>query len=255
MAARPLILAIWLIAGLAPAARAQRTVHVIVAMCDNANQGIVPVPKALGNGQDPDRNLYWGAAYGVRTWFNKSTDWERLQRLAAPSAEILERVVWKHRTADVYLVADAYDGAFIRNATTDLLTYAAGHSASTIEVGGQRLAIGGAADLLAYCGHDGLMEFPPPAARKPADSKVRRTIILACISERYFAGPLRTTGASPLLWTTGLMAPEAYTLDAALDGWIHGGTDEQVRERAAQAYAKWQKCGIGAARKLLVTGW
>jgi hypothetical protein len=26
---------------------------VIVALCDNLHQGIVPVPKAIGNGQDP----------------------------------------------------------------------------------------------------------------------------------------------------------------------------------------------------------
>jgi hypothetical protein len=51
------------------------------------------------------------------------------------------------------------------------------------------------------------------------------------------------------------MAPEAYTLKSALDGWILGESNEQIRERGAQAYAKYQKCGIGAARKLMVTGW
>ena len=42
-------------------------VHVVVALCDNEHQGIVPVPATLGNGQDPRNNLYWGALYGVRT--------------------------------------------------------------------------------------------------------------------------------------------------------------------------------------------
>jgi hypothetical protein len=32
-------------------------VHVVVALCDNANQGIAPVSKALGNGLDPKSNL------------------------------------------------------------------------------------------------------------------------------------------------------------------------------------------------------
>ncbi len=36
-------------------------VHVVVALCDNVNQGIVPVPEAFGNGQDLGANLYWGA--------------------------------------------------------------------------------------------------------------------------------------------------------------------------------------------------
>jgi hypothetical protein len=234
---------------------AQRVAHVVVALCDNVNQGIVPVPKSLGNGQDAERNLYWGAAYGVRTWFNKSSAWKRVHREADPSPHVVERVVWKHTTEDVYLVADAYDGAYIQQATNDLLSYAGGHQASNIVVDGKRLAIGGGAQLLAYCGHDGLMEFAPPAAQAPANSQPRRTIILACISKRFFADPLKATGASPLIWSTGLMAPEAYTLDAALQGWVRNGTDAQVRERAAQAYAKWQKCSAGAARKLLVTGW
>ncbi|MGC6431949.1 MAG: hypothetical protein ACON5F_12965 [Jejuia sp.] len=38
-----------------------KTIHVYVALCDNINQGIVPVPAKLGNGQDPKNNLYWGA--------------------------------------------------------------------------------------------------------------------------------------------------------------------------------------------------
>ncbi len=42
---------------------AVRTIHVFVALADNQNQGIVPVPAALGNGEDPERNLYWGSAF------------------------------------------------------------------------------------------------------------------------------------------------------------------------------------------------
>ena len=44
------------------AQRPARLVHVFVALADNAHQGIVPVPAALGNGDDAAQNLYWGAA-------------------------------------------------------------------------------------------------------------------------------------------------------------------------------------------------
>lgn len=239
---------------LAGTLHAQRVVHVVVALCDNVHQGIVPVPAPLGNGQDPARNLYWGAAYGVRTWFDKSPEWQRVHRTTLPHAGILERVVWKHRTADVHLVADAYDGARIQDAVNALLAYAGGHETSTLDVGARRLSIGGGAQLVAYCGHDGLMEFAPPPPRAPADTVIRDAIVLACASKPYFDEPLRTTGARPLLWTTGLMAPEAYTLDAALQAWVMEGSAEQVRERAAEAYAKWQRCGLQAARRLLVSG-
>jgi hypothetical protein len=52
--------------------------HVFVALADNAHQGIVPVPAVLGNGDDPERNLYWGAAFGVRTFFKKSAEWKEV---------------------------------------------------------------------------------------------------------------------------------------------------------------------------------
>ena len=51
------------------------------------------------------------------------------------------------------------------------------------------------------------------------------------------------------------MAPEAYTLKSALDGWIAGEGQEQIRDRAAGAYDHYQKCGLKAARRLLVSGW
>jgi hypothetical protein len=51
------------------------------------------------------------------------------------------------------------------------------------------------------------------------------------------------------------MAPEAYTLKSALDGWIAGENNEQIRDRAATAYDKYQKCGLRGARRLLVSGW
>src|SRR5262249_18687883 len=55
-----------------------RTIHVFVALADNQNQGIVPVPARLGNGLDATHNLYWGAAAGVKTFFARSPDWALL---------------------------------------------------------------------------------------------------------------------------------------------------------------------------------
>lgn len=63
------------------------------------------------------------------------------------------------------------------------------------------------------------------------------------------------SAATPLLWTTNLMAPEAYVLSAAIDGWLKKESDEQIRLRAADAYNKYQNCGVKAARTLFATGW
>ncbi len=46
-----------------------KVIHTLVGLCDNIHQGIVPVSESLGNGQDPKSNLYWGAAYGIKTYF------------------------------------------------------------------------------------------------------------------------------------------------------------------------------------------
>ena len=51
------------------------------------------------------------------------------------------------------------------------------------------------------------------------------------------------------------MAPEAYVLKAAVDGWILGEDGAKVRQRAAEAYNKYQKCGMKGALRLFVTGW
>ena len=46
-----------------------KTIHILTALCDNKYQGIVPVPKSIGNGQDPKNNLYWGCQNGILTYF------------------------------------------------------------------------------------------------------------------------------------------------------------------------------------------
>jgi hypothetical protein len=99
------------------------------------------------------------------------------------------------------------------------------------------------------------MDSRLPFLTKKKDDIHRDAIILACASKQYFAEPLRATGAYPLLWTTGLMAPEAYTLKSALDGWIEHESSEEIRQRAASAYDKYQECGLQGARRLFATGW
>ena len=238
---------------------ALRSVHVFVALADNQHQGIVPVPAKLGNGEDAERNLYWGSAYGVKTFFTRSTDWARLTCEERPEAEIIERCVFKHHTANVYLVADAYRGTEIRQAILDFLDSAAGDRAGAISVptasGTVKAPIRGGANLVAYIGHDGLMDFQLPRVPRNKNATHRDAVVLACASRQYFTEPVRSSGAYPLLWTTGLMAPEAYTLKSALDGWIAEESREQIRDRAAEAYDKYQRCGLRAAQRLLVSGW
>jgi len=231
-----------------------RTIHVFVALCDNINQGIIPVPDKIGNGQDPFNNLYWGAMYGVKSHFKNSNDWELIPFDHHTDSLILERILFKHKSSNTYLLADAYDGKYIKQTTIDFIEATAGRNGFQITSNNKQLCFGGDAQLISYIGHDGLMEFDVSGAFEPVNNNKRDAIILACYSKNYFTPHLKITDANPLLWTSNLMAPEAYTLKAAIDGWIKKENDLKIRERAAQAYHKYQRCGINGARNLLVTG-
>ena len=230
-----------------------KTIHVFVALCDNQYQGIVPVPAKIGNGQDPENNLYWGCPFGVKTFFRNSKEWMFI-RSSKPGTMMRERLVFKHSTKNIFLVADAYDGQYIRNCINDFLLSASGRKKDTLKTD-ETIGIFGNASLVAYVGHDGLMDFELSEKYQNADGKSRDCIILACVSRSYFANHLMETGAYPLIWTTGLMCPEAYTLHDALRGYVNHESHEEIRNKAAAAYSKYQKCGEKAARNLLVSGW
>ncbi len=231
-----------------------KTIHVFVALCDNKYQGIVPVPAKIGNGQDPDNNLYWGCGYGIKTHFKKSKEWKLIKTEKLDNIK-LERLIFKHVSKNYFLVADAYDGQYIEQCTEDFLQSNAGILNQTIKVNNTIIGIYGNAKLNAYIGHDGLMDFKLKEKFENIDTKKRDCIILACISKKYFAPHLLDTNSNPIVWTTGLMCPEAYTLHDALSGFINNETDEKIRNRAALAYSKYQKCSLKSALNLLVTGY
>jgi len=232
-----------------------KVIHVLVALCDNENQGIVPVPAHLGDGNDPNKNLYWGAAYGVKTYFSKSAGWEKLASFENPKENVLERIVFKHKNKDVYLIADAYRGSKMKETIDDFFGAATGNKLENVLVGEKTFQIMGSANLIAFVGHNGLMDFDLENQPSKADEEKRDAVILACASRNYFSKPLKKTGANPVLWTSNLMAPEAYILHDALEGWINAETNEQIQTRAANAYAKYQRISLKSAKNLLVTGW
>jgi hypothetical protein len=161
-------------------------IHVFVALADNVNQGIVPVSATLGNGDNPRTNLYWGAAFGIRTFFSRNKDWELVSITPNPRDGILERCIFKHRHTSVLMVADAYRGKEISQTTWDFLEAAAGNPGEYLKAGNLQFHTGGSADLVAYIGHNGLMDFKLPAQPMRRDDRQRRAIILACASKQYF---------------------------------------------------------------------
>jgi hypothetical protein len=231
------------------------TIHIFVALCDNENQGIVSVPAILGNGTDPGNNLYWGAAYGVKTYFDKKSDnWTRVKTIKNPKQSILERIVFKHTESETYLVADAYNGAKIKTSISHFLHASSGQHHDSIKLNNKTLLIGGHSDLIAYIGHNGLMDFEINEKYRVNKQKSRDIIILACYSQRYFTPYMKAFNTNPLVWSTGLMSAEAYTLKWAIDGWLKNESNEQIVTRARKAYNHYQQCGMKGASNLLQTG-
>jgi uncharacterized protein YcfL len=232
----------------------QATAHILVALCDNKYQGIVQVPAAIGNGQNAATNLYWGTAYGIKTYFKNSKEWQFIKSCKIDSIKV-ERIVFKHKQKDFYLVADAYDGRFIKQTTEDLLKSCAGIINDTIMINNKIIGLYGNAKLLGYIGHDGLMDFKITEQFVNRDSIKRDCIILACYSKHFFTPHLLATKANPLVWTSNLMCPEAYTIHDALTAYVQNLPKEKVIENAINAYSNFQKCSKKAAGKLLVQGY
>lgn len=237
-------------------------IQLSVALADNKYQWIAPVPAAIGNGQNARTNLYWGARYGVKTYLTNSAGWTRVASLKTGDKRILERLVLtrtftrKGRNIAVYLVADAWDGKYIKETIGQFMRYNAGDDAFNLQADGKQLNAGGNAQLIAYIGHNALMDYAGLANRllsNPAaanNNPVNDAIVLACKSQAYFQTRLQAVDAHPLVLTTGLMAPEAYSLHAAIAQWIAGGNDNQVRKAAAASYNHYQKTGRKAAERL-----
>lgn len=230
-----------------------KVIHVLVALCDNKYQQIAPVPKLIGNGQDPKNNLYWGAAYGFKTYFAKQQEWQVVQTTKPQSGNILEQIIYKHRTKDIYLVAEAYDGQYISDTVDDFINYSAGKSPQILTVNNVKINAGGDADLVVYVGHDFLMElswqrYVPDdwgrqtlSAEQQKQQQSRYAAVFACQSQRYFSPPLSRLGITPLILTTQNMAPEAYSIYAMIDGWTNDQSKEQIRKKVATAYSKYQR--------------
>jgi hypothetical protein len=240
------VLVVWF--GPKAALRAEEVIHLFVALADNASQGLVPVPAKIGNGDDPANNLYWGCDEGVKSWFSRSAKWKRVPGTKPSRPEVLERVVFKHKEKDAWLVADAWRGSEMKACMKTFAAAVAGQGGEVVSAGEKSLKAGGDATMLAFIGHNGLMDFTmtwPEATATP--EKPKPVIALCCISVRFFAEPVKKLGARPLLMTTQLMYPGAFVLHDAVDSWLAGGSGAEIRAAAGRAYARNQKISVKAA--------
>lgn len=215
-------------------AMAERKIEVLVCLCDNDHQAIAKVGRAIGNGLDPAGNLYWGCSDGMSTYFKRSSKWKLVKTDKPEESPILETLTFKHHSGKATLTAHAYRGDKMVKCLEDFLT-------KTRDAGKNQ--------LIAFIGHNGLMDNTitvPKAAS--AEDEASECIVLGCITDRYFAAPLKSMNSKPLLMTKSLMYPGSFLLHDSLEIWLKNGTRTQMREAAAKAYAKNQKISVKGAR-------
>ncbi|WP_020159913.1 MULTISPECIES: hypothetical protein [Methylobacter] len=213
-------------------------IHVIVALVDNASQGIVPVPAKIGNGDDPRNNLYWGAAYGVKTFLSKSAGWRKLACEEDISDTILERCrfSWKDKLT---ITADAYRGKRIDQAMLDFMQQAANPPNEAKR------------EMVVFIGHDGLMDAQnePIIEHFPRHAEHgKQAAVLSCMSNEFFKGHLLAAGSQPVVTTFSFMAPEAYVLEAIARGFANKASEAELRSSAGLAYAKYQHISAKAGK-------
>ena len=229
-----------------------KVVHVFVALCDNEHQGIAKVPARIGNGDDPASNLYWGCSDGMKLYFKNSDRWtlkKSVERPGGADSVILERCVFLHVSGKMVVVADAYRGREMKSCLDDLYAAIAA-SGEPVECEGH--SIGGGADLIAFIGHNGLMEhdIQVPRTKRVAPVPV---VVLGCVTQLLFAPDLEAMKGDPLLLTDSLMYPGSFLLHDLLEGWILREDKASLRLRAAKAYAKNQKISVKSASGVFST--
>lgn len=210
-----------------------KSVRVFVALCDNKSQGIIPVGEKIGNGDDPDGNLYWGCSDGFGSYFKRSKKWEVVKSEKDVSYSVMRRMELKHKEQDIVLIADAYRGSEIRNC------YIAFEKALASKEH----------DLVAFIGHNVLMDTTLPDAEAVEENDTK-SVILCCHSYSYCRSRLDTLGSKPLLLTQQLMYPGSFLLHDAIESWRNGGSLDDIRSAAGRAYAKNQGISVDSGTNI-----
>lgn len=226
--------------------------HVFVPLCDNEHQGIVPVNASLGDGMNLNTNLYWGARYGVRSYFKSQSGWKLVETRENPFPDVLERLVFRRTFPgghDVILIADAWRGDRMEACVAGFFAALAGSRTDSAYLQY------GFPDLVAFNGHNGMMDNLDLGLETDRDTLRKDAVVIACASHSWFRERLNFAGAYPLVATNNLMAPEAYVLEAVISHWARFETEAAVLDAAGRAYHQYQQCGERGARRLFRGGW
>jgi hypothetical protein len=234
-------------------------VEVHVPLCQS---GITACGNAkLGDGDNPDTNLYWSTTPGFGRWFDrKGGGWKRVLKATRDSGEtgdkdILELRVYRRtlstssawrklgapKTVDVVLVIHGWRGSQIDRALAAYAADVSGQGTRTITLADKStIDAGGAAQIVAFVGHNRLMDLDTYAWPEPG-KETKGTIAIACHTSSYMKRDVTASTRVPLLMTNDYLFSNAAPLEAAVLAFARGGGYAAIRVDAATAYAGVQK--------------
>jgi hypothetical protein len=214
--------------------------------------------KKLGDGETPSTNLYWSTTPGFGSWFDhrpgrKTTGWKRalLTTTETGDKDILELRVYRRtvtasaswrkkgapKTFDVILVLRAWRGSQIDRALAAYAADVSGQGSRTVKLAdGSEVTAGGAAQIVAFVGHNRLMDLDSFTWPTPGTDK-KGTIAIACETAAYMKRDVPAETRVPLLMTSDFLFSNAAPLEAAVLAFAEGGGYARIRRDAAAAYA------------------
>jgi hypothetical protein len=228
-------------------------VEVHVPLCDNSI--IACGNYKLGDGDNPATNLYWSTTPGFGEWFaRRHGGWQRVlaQRAGETgdpdvlAVQVYRRDIkappaWIKRGAparfELDVVIHGWRGKAIDRA---LAAYAADVSGQGRRVvvlsNGSQVQGGGAAQLVAYVGHNRLMDLDSFDWPEPGRA-VQGAIAIACDTAPYMKRTVSAATRVPLLMTSDLLFANAAPLEAAVLAFAGGQGYAEIRRAATAAYA------------------
>jgi hypothetical protein len=232
-------------------------VQVHVPLCDN---DVIPCGNAkLGDGERPAGNLYWGTSEGTLGWFHRrGGGWKQV--LATDGAavglpDVLDVRVWRRTIVTprawrargapakypLYVVAFAWRGERIHEAFTRYAEDLHGLGGTAVALpDGTTLAAGGDAHVIAYVGHNHLMDlssFDWAALAARADGRPRGAVAIACHTAVYVQDVVPGASRVPLLFTRDFLLASSAALEGAVLALAQGGDYAAIRRGGAQGYA------------------
>jgi hypothetical protein len=235
-------------------------VQVHVPLCDNT---ILRCGNArLGDGNSPRTNLYWATGEGFAGWFGRrGTAWKQVldsDGTAVADDDVLDVRVWRRSLAtstawrrrgapgriDVYLVVQAWRGTAIDRGLAAYFDDLYRDRPRRITLSdGAVVDAGGAARIVAYVGHNRLMDVDTPdwtAMARASGTRTKGAVAIACHTAAYMAKHLPAPTRVPLLMTRDFLMASAPTLDGAVVAFAAGGDYRAIRRGAAAGYADGQ---------------